>query len=287
MLCSDVRSCSCVHCMCMSVEHVQISHRAQKNQKKKKTQIAEKESEKAKTLLNFTKLFIDNNLYSMAGFLRSILSIELSSVEWRQRRRMLKGESLQIGITSRMWLQIFLHPTTPSIFRTECIFVSIHFGKCILHFHVFSPLLSGEINFNSKIVKQIAFVNCMRWNLWRWIKSSKRKWMKMFAMWEKRERTGNFAPICGFMCATRRTPVVFSAGCSALEWCAKVFFGLDFNELFYILQMWRRLHFVSFCCMYSVSSEIWNVRFFHPPRVLPTFVCYFKLNVSHVKWMNE
>lgn len=62
MLCCDVRSCSCVHCMCMSMFK---SH----NKAKMKTQIAEKERgrERAKTLLDFTKLFIDNNLYNMGG----------------------------------------------------------------------------------------------------------------------------------------------------------------------------------------------------------------------------
>lgn len=60
-----VQRCAFVFLCTLHVhEHVQISRKA-----KMKTQIAEKERgrERAKTLLNFTKLFIDNNLYNMGG----------------------------------------------------------------------------------------------------------------------------------------------------------------------------------------------------------------------------
>lgn len=200
MLCSDVRSCSCVHCMCMSMFK---SH----NKAKMKTQIAEKERgrEQAKTLLDFTKLFIDNNLYNMGGIEQCWVTT--TTTKTHAERRVTSNRNYLTYVIANIFSSNQIASFTPSVFPFPSTSENAY---CIFTFVSLSSF-EREIKFNNKIVKQIAFVNCMRWNLCRWIKSSKRKWMKMFAMWKcevrfrrekKSERADNFASICGFMCAT-------------------------------------------------------------------------------------
>lgn len=100
--------------------------------------------------------------------------------------------------------------------------------------------------------------------VWRWIKSTKRKWMKFF-LWNSTPGPLyiNSSCICRILCAA----LSFFRKKAKEKIPTKCWLG--FNELFYILAMRRAL--LSDC----TGSSMWLLQF------------YFKLNVSHVKWMNE
>lgn len=100
--------------------------------------------------------------------------------------------------------------------------------------------------------------------VWRWIKSTKRKWMKFF-LWNSTPGPLyiNSSCICHILC----TALSFFQKKAKEKIPTKCWLG--FNELFYILGMRRAL--LSDC----TGSSMWLLHF-----------C-FKLNVSHVKWMNE